>query len=111
MEFLVFAIITFCFFIYGVAVGWKAREKHALRLAEKLLDGLEEQVEKEEAESKVQVTIEKHGDVIYVYDKKSSQFMAQGNSKSEIEDVLSQRFPGKKFAASQEDLEKAGFIS
>lgn len=110
MEFLVLAIVTFVFFIYGVSVGWKARERYAFRLTQKLLENLEESVEKE-AESKVQVTIEKHGDVIYVYDKKSSQFMAQGNSKAELENVLSQRFPGKKFAASQEELEKAGLLS
>ena len=110
MEFLVFAIITFVFFIYGFSVGWKARERHALRLTQQMLEGLEDKVE-EEQKNKVYVTIEKHGDVIYVYDKSNSQFMAQGTNRKELEDVLSQRFPGKKFAATPEELEKAGLLS
>ena len=75
-----------------------------------MLDGIEEKVQ-EETKDKIYVTIEKHNDVIYVYDKINSTFMAQGKSKEEVEDVLSKRYPGKKFAASEEELAKAGFIS
>ena len=109
MEFLILVLVTFIFFVYGVTVGWNAREKHAIKLTQQLLDGIEEQV-KEETKDKIYVSIEKHNDMIYVYDKENSTFMAQGYSKQELEDVLSKRFPGKKFAASQEDLEKAGFL-
>lgn len=110
MEFLILVLVTFIFFVYGVIVGWNAREKHALKLTKQLLDGIEEKVQ-EETKDKIYVTIEKHNDIIYVYDKINSTFMAQGKSKEEIEDVLSKRYPGKRFAASEEELAKAGFIS
>jgi len=109
MDFLILILVTLVFFIYGISVGWNAREKHAIKLTQRLLDGIEEQV-KEESENKIYVTIEKHNGVLYVYDKENSTFMAQGSSKQELEDVLSKRFPGKKFAASQEDLHNAGFL-
>jgi hypothetical protein len=110
MEILVYVLLAFCLWGYGVVCGWKAREKHALQLTQKLLDGLEEK-EKEESNDKIFISIEKHNGVIYVYDKTTKTFMAQGNNKEELENILRERFPGKTFAASQEDLENAGLLS
>jgi len=56
----------------------------------------------------IQITIEKHGDMIYVYNKETKQFMAQGKTQGELEKILLEKFPGKRFAASESDLE-AGF--
>ena len=66
---------------------------------------------KKETEDLIQITIEEHAGIFYVYGKQDNTFMAQGKTKQELEDVLSSRFPGKRFAASQEDLEKAGLLS
>lgn len=103
MDFLIIFLVAFASVIWGITLGWKARERHAMKIAQELLDGLEEKVEKQEPD-RLNITIEKHGDCLYVFDRDSNQFMAQGKNREELESVLKQRFPGKTFAATQEDL-------
>lgn len=110
MEFLVLAVTCFLFFMWGAISGWKAREEYAKKITEKLLENLGESVQKQ-AEDLIQITIEQHAGMFYVYNKQDNTFMAQGKTKEELEDALGSRFPGKRFAASQEELEKAGLIS
>ena len=106
MEFLILFLVSIFFFFYGAICGWKAREKHAMKLTGKLVEEIEE-----EKKSLIQITIEQHGEVFYIYNKEDKTFMAQGKNKKELEDALSARFPGKKFAASEEELQKAGLLS
>lgn len=110
MEFLVLAVTCFMFFMWGAISGWKAREEYAKKITEKLLKNIEGEVKKE-AEELIHITIEEHSGVFYVYSKKDNTFMAQGKNKKELEDILESRFPGKRFAASEEDLQKAGLLS
>ena len=49
--------------------------------------------------------------MLYVYDKDTKQFMAQGSSKEDVEKVLVERFPGKRFACHESVLKEVGFIS
>jgi hypothetical protein len=42
------------------------------------------------------VTAEQHGDVFFLYDKHTNEFVCQGKDLREINTVYSQRFPGKK---------------
>lgn len=57
-------------------------------------------------EEVVQVSIEKHDGVIYVYDKHTKQFMAQGKDRKEVEQALADKFPGKRFAAPENEIEQ-----
>ena len=107
MELLILFVVAIMFFAYGVNIGWKAREAYAKKIVTKFAEELEEKVD---AKSVLHITIEKHDDMIYVYDKKNHTFMAQGNNKEELEDALMSRFPGKRFAASEEDMERAGML-
>jgi hypothetical protein len=105
MEFVLIFIVAVFFWIHGAYSGWKAREEHARKVTEELLKNIK--VEEEEEDNLVQITIEEHQGILYVYDKENNSFMAQGKTREELEDNLSSRFPGKRFAASSEDLEKA----
>jgi hypothetical protein len=49
--------------------------------------------------------------MLFVYDKETKQFMAQGSSKEDVEKVLVERFPGKRFACPESILKEVGFLS
>jgi uncharacterized Rmd1/YagE family protein len=110
MEFLILFVVAVVFFIYGAIGGWNARERHALKVTKQLVKEVEKNLE-EEKKSLIQITIEQHGEMFYVYKKDDKTFMAQGKTKAELEDALTARYPGKKFAASEEELQKAGLLS
>ena len=107
METLVPIIACFIFFILGANAGWRARERHATRTLDKFL----EQAKEKQPEECIAVSIEKHHDVFYVFERDTNKFMAQGASKEEVENVLNDRFPGKKFGASEKNLVEVGFLS
>jgi hypothetical protein len=88
-------------YLGGAVHGWNARERYAER---KLRELLEENVPEEDKPNLHPITIEKHDDTIFVYDKKTKQFLAQGTSAKEVEQALEKRYPGKKYACSPEEL-------
>ena len=90
--------------IMGAVYGWYARERHAKRTIDRFITQfVDEQVE-EISDSVIHITIEKHNGVFYVYDKEKNDFMAQGNTRKELEDALAKRYPDKKFAATTSNL-------
>jgi len=95
----------------GAVSGWKAREEHAKQVTEKLLDRLQESVERQVEENVIQINIEKHNDMFYVYDRETNEFMAQGSSKDEVETNLQKRYPGKRFGCAESNLSQTGFYS
>ena len=101
-------LLLVCVFIMGAVHGWKARERHAERIMNGLLDQFADEVEKEK-ENMVRIVIEKHNDMFYVYNKETNQFMGQGKSKKELEELLHKNFPGKRFGATEENLVEMGF--
>ena len=105
MEILVLVVVALFSYIVGGLAGWRAREKHAIRVASQLIEKVEKQ-----SESLIPITIEQHNGVFYIYNKKDKSFMAQGKNAGELEEVLTDRFPGKKFSASEEELQKAGLL-
>jgi hypothetical protein len=101
-------IAAFCVvFLMGGVYGWNLRERFAARVLERLVT----KVEEESKPDYIKVVIEKHNDVFYVYNKETNQFMGQGSSKEELEDLLHKNFPGKRFGASEENLAEVGFLS
>jgi len=110
MELILLVVFTFIVWMMGAVSGWNAREKHAKTQVEKHFQNIQEFVEEQE-EEQIHIIIEKHNDMLYVYDKDTKQFMAQGSSKEAVEKILIERFPGKRFACPESILKEVGFIS
>ena len=109
MELILLVVYTFVVWIGGAVSGWKAREEHAKQITEKLLDRLQESSEQDE--ESIQITIEKHNNVFYVYDRETNEFMAQGSTNDEVETNLRKRYPGKSFGCAESNLSQTGFYS
>jgi hypothetical protein len=110
MEIILLVVFTFVVWVMGAVSGWNARERHAKTQVEKHFKHIQEIVEEQE-EEQIHIIIEKHNDMLYVYDKDTKQFMAQGSSKEDVEKVLVERFPGKRFACHESILKEVGFLS
>lgn len=109
MELILLVVYTIIVWIGGAVSGWKAREEHAKQLTERFIEQLHQS--SEEDASVIQINIEKHNNVFYVYDKETNEFMAQGSSKDEVETNLKKRYPGKTFGCAESNLSQTGFYS
>lgn len=96
-------IVLFVVFVLGGAYGWDLRERHAKRTLESLSKKVEETLT-EEVKNVIHITVEEHNGVLFVYNKEDHNFMAQGSTAMELEKNLSERFPGKRFACSEEHM-------
>ena len=96
------ALIVFAW-VVGVRNGWKAREV----VAEKRLKQLEAEKAKE---TLVHITIEKHDEQFYVFQKDTNKFLTQADTKEALEKNLLELFPGKRFVMSEENMKEIGFI-
>lgn len=95
-----------CAMLIGFIVGWVLRERWAIRKLNHMLNNMSSAVEEPVDPDKVEITVELKDSVIYVYNKETSMYLAHGATKDIVEDMLVEKFPGKKFAASTEDLLK-----
>ena len=96
---LVVLIVVF-FWLHGAYSGWKLGEEHAAKQIKKILE--EEKVK----DLSVEVNIEQEDGVFLVYDKAENKFLAQGTTLEEVRNALGDRYPGKRFLASESDMEK-----
>ena len=110
MDILILFMVALMAYIMGASAGWRAREHHAKEVSMKLMERVAE-LQQQDDEERIHITIEHHNGMMFVYNKKDSSFMAQGKNKEELETILNSRFPGKRFAASEEELQKAGLLS
>ena len=101
-------LYVFLVFAVGFLVGWNEREKWASKKVDALLDMFNKEVEKQVEESRIDIKIEKHNDVYYVFNKHTDDFMAQASTRKELEDALAARFSGKRFFADAENLKEVG---
>lgn len=102
----------FLILIGGFALGWILREFVAVYRMRNMMDQFEYHVQEHiehEMENMIPITIEYHDDKFYVYQQDDGVFMAQGTSRNELEENLSKRYPGKKFAANTSNLQEVGF--
>lgn len=103
--------------VYGIGVfqglylGWVLRERYAQMKVNRYLQQAEEQLAEEITENFIPITIERHNDMFFVYDVNDKKFMAQGETRKQLETNLEQRYPGKKFAASPDNLREVGFVN
>jgi hypothetical protein len=108
METIAYCVLSL---LAGIVYGWRLREIHAKVVTKKIMQQLSEELEETENEELIQINIEQHSGVFYVYNKHTAEFMGQGNTKEDLEDVLAKRFPGKRFACPEKTLKEVGFIS
>ena len=104
IELLVALFVISMVFLLGALYGWNVHERFMDRKFNEVLGAVSKTIN----ENVIHINIEKHDGMIYIYDKETKNFMAQGKTRDEVESVLAEKFPGKKFASSTEEL-KAGF--
>lgn len=102
--------------LIGVAIiaftwGWNTRESVAQYQNRKFFRKLAEQAVEEKVDNLVRIKIEKHEGVLYAYQFDNSMFIAQAYDRKELEQKLSEIFPGKRFGCSEENLKDIGFTS
>jgi hypothetical protein len=57
----------------------------------------------------VDVVIEREGDMFFVYNRDTNEFLAQGKTTEEIQQVLEERFPNLTFFSSVENMKQVGY--
>jgi hypothetical protein len=105
MEFIVMAVVAIIVYVLGFKRGYEYRETLAVNKIQETIDRMEEEI----TDTLVKVKLEKVQDVIYVYNEETSEFMAQGKDNESISVILKDRFPGKRFAADEDNLREVGF--
>jgi hypothetical protein len=99
----------FTLIIYGIlcfVLGWRMREAYAKQVLKNFLTDVENESPPDDM---IPIVIERHNNTFFVYDDTDNSFMAQGNTRKELEENLSKRFPEKKFMASPANLKEVGF--
>jgi phosphatidylserine decarboxylase len=99
-------IIVFIFGLVCVVMGWKAREYQAMKAISKAVDEITENTIEEFRSKVVNIRVEDHDGQFFVYAKDDGSYLAHAKTKTVLEDILVEKFPGKLFNASPEDLEK-----
>lgn len=106
MEFLILIGVAVISFVWG----WNFREAVAQRQNRRMFERMVENAI-EEREQLIRIKIEKHNGVFFVYHEENSLFITQANDKKELEEKLCEKFPGKRFGCSEENLKEIGFTS
>lgn len=92
-----FVEILFWYFVFSILINFVYGRK--LKENKKELD---DQIEK--LKSYVHpVLVEQHGDMIYWFDGKTDQFLAQGKSSDDIAAILKSRFPNHIFVVADDN--------
>lgn len=86
-------------------LGWWGREWHAGRQVTAMLQELNDEQAEVVDSNKIRITVEKHDGCFYIYDR-SGTYLSHGETFDVVEAILKEKFPGKLFAASEEDLAK-----
>lgn len=108
-EIVVLVVVFVVSWLWGAVYGWQARERQAERVLKEFVGKMAEQ--EEQNEELTHIVIEKQGDILYVYNRDTMSFMAQGKNREEVETALKERYPGMRFACSEKILAELGFLS
>ena len=85
----------------GISICRRAEEKRA----NMILDEIERIVEQERQHT-LYVKVDIVGDVIYVYEKETDEFLFQVKSFDELKEILAEQFPNRNILTSREDMDK-----
>ena len=106
---------TLLIIIVGIFIGWKWREISAIQLHRKMQEEKQESRIHQLAEkiqgTFVEATVEKIGDIFYMHNKETGEFLAQGNTSDELSENLRSRFPDKRFVMDKKDLNAIGIYN
>ena len=108
MELLILILVAMVF----ARIGWQLREMHAMREVKKIEAEVIQHFETDLEEIKKKyhpIKIEKTQHGYFVYSIPDNTFMAQGTTREEVEKNLDKRYPGKRFAATPDNLREVGF--
>jgi hypothetical protein len=95
--------------VMGAVYGWYARERHSKRIVDNFMEKIDSAVTEKVSENTIRIFIERVKDVYYIYNKENNDFMGQGSTREEVEKVLAERFPNKRFMADTSNLKEMGF--
>lgn len=98
----------FIIFVLGFVTGWIVLRMLVTHRVNQLKKVLTQVIEKKLPEE-VGVVFSRHGDSVHVHDAITSEFLAQGNTREEIVEVLESRFPNKVFKATSDNIREVGF--
>ena len=105
MDIIGLAIFGAAFFYFG----WVTREIHAKRVVARLRQEVEEIVDEKANEFKknvINIKVEDHDGQFFIYKKDDGSYLAHAETMSKLEDILNEKFPGKMFNATPEDLKR-----
>jgi len=101
--------------IASIWIGWKWREISAIQTHRKMMEENRESRIQELADkiqgTFVEATVEKIGDIFYMHNKETGEFLAQGNTSDELSENLRSRFPDKRFVMDKKDLNAIGIYN
>ena len=103
---------TLLIIIVGIFIGWKWREISAVQLHRKMQEEKRESRIQELADkiqgTFIEATVERIGDIFYMHNKETGEFLAQGVTSEELSENLRSRFPDKRFVMEKKDLNSIG---
>jgi len=101
--------------IASIWIGWKWREISAIRIHRKMQEEKQESRIHELAEkiqgTFIEATVEKIGDIFYMHNKETGEFLAQGFTSEELSENLSSRFHDKRFVMDKKYLNEIGIYN
>ena len=107
MEILLTVLALFGAWLFGALYGWQAHSRMVERNIRHFIHAMHEDI----TSNFIKIKIERHNDMLYVYDLETKQFMAQGKSEEELTKALNEKYPGKRFAATEQELLASGIKS
>lgn len=106
MEFLILIVVSVISFVWG----WKTRETVAIHQTNKMFETIAHKLEEEES-NLIKIKIEKHDGILFAYRYDDSMFITQASDRKELEEKLSEKYPGKRFGCTEDNLKEIGFRS
>ena len=108
MDIIVMVVVIVITFVLGFKRGYEFRQYRESEEERKNISSAIDKLEKDFFESLIRVKIEKVDGMLFVYNQDTNEFMAQGKNEDELADILKKRYPGKRFAAPENNLKEVG---
>jgi len=100
-------ILDVVLWLFVIWLVMKVIEKYLVAKNEILAEQLED-LTKQLKEQVIQVDIEKHGSVFYLFEKDTNRFIAQGTNFDELRDHCVTRFKDKSVVANEDQMKQLG---
>lgn len=88
----------------GVIAGWNMREVYAKRVVSEMIKETAEKAKKDS----IKIKLEKKDNTFYAFNFETDAFMGQAESFETIDKLLSEKFPGKRFLITEENMKEVG---